>query len=32
MTWTGKKEVSFKSVSKMTKGGATVTFEGKGKR
>jgi len=32
MTWTGKKEVAFKSVSKMTKGGATVTFEGKGKR
>lgn len=26
------KSVSFKSVSKMTKGGATITFEGKGKR
>jgi len=26
------KSVSFKSVSKMTKGGATMTFEGKGKR
>jgi hypothetical protein len=32
MTWTGKKEVAFKSVSKMTKGGAVLTFEGKGKR
>ena len=32
MMWTGKKEVSFKSVSKYTKGGATITFEGKGKR
>ncbi|HUS27658.1 MAG TPA: hypothetical protein VMZ53_04095 [Kofleriaceae bacterium] len=32
ITWTSKKEVAFKSVSKMTKGGATMTFEGKGKR
>jgi hypothetical protein len=32
ITWTSKKEASFKSVSKMTKGGATMTFEGKGKR
>lgn len=32
MTWASKKEVSFKSVSKFTKGGATITFEGKGKR
>jgi len=33
MTWDAKKkEVSFKSVSKMTKGGAVLTLEGKGKR
>lgn len=32
MTWSSKKEVAFKSVSKMTKGGAVMTFEGKGKR
>jgi hypothetical protein len=32
ITWSSKKEASFKSVSKMTKGGATVTLDGKGKR
>ena len=32
ITWTSKKEASFKSVSKMTKGGGTMTIEGKGKR
>lgn len=32
VTWTSKKEATFKSVSKMTKGGATFTLDGKGKR
>ena len=32
ITWTDKKNVTFKSTSKMTKGGATMVFEGKGKR